>query len=57
MKVLYNDDFIEKRVLMWKVETEAINLKNIEKSSYHYKIKKKQKKSKSVQLNQRLATM
>ena len=27
MKVLYNDDFIEKRVLMWKVETEAINLK------------------------------
>lgn len=28
MKVLYNDDFIEKRVLMWKVETEAINLKN-----------------------------
>lgn len=51
MKVLYNDDFIEK-VLMWKVETEAINLKIIEKSSYHYKIKKKQKKSKSVQLNQ-----
>lgn len=27
MKVLYNDDFIEKRVLMWKVETEVINLK------------------------------
>ncbi|KIL21361.1 hypothetical protein B4134_2122 [Bacillus safensis] len=27
MKVLYNDDFIEERVLMWKVETEAINLK------------------------------
>ncbi len=57
MKVLYNDDFIEKRMLMWILEIEAIKREIHREKLLSYKIKKKQKKAKSVQLNQRLATM
>lgn len=44
-------------MLMWILEIEAIQREIHREKLLPYKIKKKQKKAKSVQLNQRLATM